>query len=432
MGNSKPRRRLRRRLAFAGLLLLLVATASELISLIGLLIVDGRIDFAEMQQERLQTVIGFERNAPDPLDEVLHPYLGFVLNAGHPETAKVAEQPVAVNQMGFRDQGDLFGPHPKNHRTIAVTGGSVAWYLTQDRPFRLQWQLDNSLDLSELDFQVVPLALSGYKQPQQLMTLSYLLALGARIDVVVNIDGFNEVALHPAENDLKDVFLAFPRGWHERVRELPRDDFVHTLYRHASLRLVRENWARRFSGFPYRYSPTLNLFWRCRDGWLRVQLDRDLEAITAGWLNKTRVYMHTGPAKTYKNDEEMYDELVGLWKRASLQMHQLCQANGIKYIHVLQPNQYFAGSKPMGTEERAIALDPNHKYKPGVVNGYPRLIAAGKELAAEGVEFVDLTMAFSKIREPIYIDNCCHYNDRGNALLAVEIALRIHTPQTDY
>jgi hypothetical protein len=38
----------------------------------------------------------------------------------------------------------------------------------------------------------------------------YLLALGAQIDVVVNIDGFNEVALPPAENLLKKVFPVYP------------------------------------------------------------------------------------------------------------------------------------------------------------------------------------------------------------------------------
>ena len=42
---------------------------------------------------------------------------------------------------------------------------------------------------------VINLGLAGYKQPQQLMTLNYLLALGAEFDIVIALDGFNEVAL---------------------------------------------------------------------------------------------------------------------------------------------------------------------------------------------------------------------------------------------
>jgi len=35
----------------------------------------------------------------------------------------------------------------------------------------------------------------GYKQPQQLLVLSYFLSIGQPFDMVMNIDGFNEVAL---------------------------------------------------------------------------------------------------------------------------------------------------------------------------------------------------------------------------------------------
>ncbi|MFP6770084.1 MAG: hypothetical protein VB859_18050, partial [Planctomycetaceae bacterium] len=93
--------------------------------------------------------------------------------------------------------------------------------------------------------------------------------------------------------------------------------------------------------------------------------------------------------------------------------------------HVLQPNQYVADSKPLTAEEREIAIEPKHKYRPGVIHGYPRLVSAGRQLAAEGVDFLDLTMLFSKTRQPIYIDDCCHYNQQGNDMVADSIADRI-------
>ena len=38
-------------------------------------------------------------------------------------------------------------------------------------------------------------ALPGYKEPQQLLILSDLLALGVRPDVVMTLDGFNETCI---------------------------------------------------------------------------------------------------------------------------------------------------------------------------------------------------------------------------------------------
>ena len=58
---------------------------------------------------------------------------------------------------------------------------------------------------------IVPLCFSheGYKQPQQLLILSYFLSIGQAFDVVVNIDGFNEVAISPL-NDARGLDISMP------------------------------------------------------------------------------------------------------------------------------------------------------------------------------------------------------------------------------
>ncbi len=429
MATIPPARRSGRlkRATFVVITAMLVLAASELISLVGLVIFDGGLSFSEIHDDQRRRSQGFEKNAPPPLDEVLHPFLGWVLNADIPDGVEIAETNFPVNRLGFLDQGNSPTAGNPNRVRVAIVGGSVAWYFSMHGRKRLVERLQQDPRYQGQQIDVVSLALSGYKQPQQLMTLAWLLSLGASFDVVVNIDGFNEVTLHPAENHPKQVHVGYPRGWHERVRELPRSEIVHTLYRHSSLRIVRRDWALWFSElrFPCRYSPSLNLAWRWRDNRLRQQLDQDLSVISSQWLNQARVYMHTGPENGYTNDEEMYDELVALWKRSSLQLHRLCQGNRIGYLHVLQPNQYVAGSKPLTAEEREIAIEPKHKYRPGVIHGYPRLVSAGRQLAAEGVDFLDLTMLFSKTRQPIYIDDCCHYNQQGNDMVADSIADRI-------
>ena len=42
-----------------------------------------------------------------------------------------------------------------------------------------------------------------------------------------------------------------------------------------------------------------------------------------------------------------------------------------------------------------------------------------------GVDFLDLTMVFARTPEAIYIDDCCHYNQLGNRMLADAIADRL-------
>lgn len=61
--------------------------------------------------------------------------------------------------------------------------------------FSLKSVLDRHSATLGKNFIVINFATDGYKQPQQLMILNYLLALGAEFDVVINLDGFNEVSL---------------------------------------------------------------------------------------------------------------------------------------------------------------------------------------------------------------------------------------------
>jgi hypothetical protein len=114
----------------------------------------------------------------------------------------------------------------------------------------------------------------------------------------------------------------------------------------------------------------------------------------------------------------MYEDLARMWKRCSLQMHRLCTAGGMEYYHFLQPNQYLPGSKPMGEEEISVAIRENHPYRTSVEQGYPCLIAQGRDLAARGVHFFDMTMIFENDETPLYDDDCCHLNSRGYNMIA--------------
>ncbi len=73
----------------------------------------------------------------------------------------------------------------------------------------------------------------------------------------------------------------------------------------------------------------------------------------------------------------------------------------------------------------AGAYDPDHPYRPGVLEGYPLLRSAGKSLRENGIAFTDLTTLFYDCRETVYSDRCCHFNRRGNEMIATAIAAEI-------
>jgi hypothetical protein len=115
-------------------------------------------------------------------------------------------------------------------------------------------------------------------------------------------------------------------------------------------------------------------------------------------------------------------ESVAVWERASLVMHRLCDGFGIRYLHAVQPNQYFPGTKPMGAVERRRAIHPYHPYGRAARRGYPLLVKGIERLNAAGVPVADLTRLFAEIEDALYLDNCCHLTADGERRLALAVA----------
>ncbi len=265
--------------------------------------------------------------------------------------------------------------------------------------------------------------MGGYKQPQQLFTLAYFLTLGAHFDLVINLDGFNEVALPPTENTPKGVAPYFPRNWYGRVG-LMEDILLVAVAERAALERGRRRWAKFFAG-PLRYSATANAFWFGNDRILARQIADLQVGVLRALPNRTPGYTITGPRTGPAQPVETYPQLTDIWRSASLQMARLAEANSILYVHFLQPNQYVSGSKPFHPHEMKIAFSDDSPYRPGVLEGYPLLIETGKELVRARVNFYDLTKLFVTRRGALYADDCCHLSDRGYMLVAKEMVRRI-------
>ncbi len=352
---------------------------------------------------------------------VLHPYTGYVPD---PTTHRVAGDPGFSRQaanLGFPfNRNDVFWSPSEERLVIATFGGSFgASFGARSKTLTAAFERVERWRGKRLVF--LNFGVGGYKQPQQLMALNYLLFLGAHFDVVINLDGFNEIALPSTINVPKGYFAHYPRGWVLQVGDLDQD--LRSLVGELTYLLeLRARLARSFAGAPWRFSFTAGLVWKVLDALETGRISRAERAIQDARSEKEMSYQTRGPEWSFSDDAEMYAELVAAWKRASIQMDALCRELGIEYYHFLQPNQYLPGSKPMGAEEHRTAFQEDHPYRGAVEAAYPLLIRAGEELRARGVRFLDLTAIYEDHPEPLYRDSCCHVTGAGYRLVAEAVA----------
>jgi hypothetical protein len=412
--------------------LLVVASLAEVVSRLGLALIGNETsDFAGLGRRKEAVATGQIDDTPGGANAArlltvgtsLHPFLGYVQTPRPVDRAWLDHHHLPINEQGFIDDKPSVQRRAAGRRIVGITGGSVAFFLGSEGVERLRERLAALPAFAGREIVFVRLALGGFKEPQQLATLAYLLSLGGEFDLLINLDGFNEVALYPAEGAPIGANPAYPRAWPRLIDASASPERLRALGAEGFWSHRRRRWATLFSGPALDRSAFATVLWGAGDRWLFRRVERAQEAFRtlAGHLS----YSATGPRIELTSSKEMFAALAAIWEHSSLQLANLCRANGIAYFHFLQPNQYLEGSKPMGSVERQLAIDPNSPHAASIAAGYPLLSAAGARLAAAGVEFTDLTQLFSSVEAPLYKDSYCHFNLEGNRRLADAIADRI-------
>ncbi|MDG1048726.1 MAG: hypothetical protein P8R46_00840 [Planctomycetota bacterium] len=354
--------------------------------------------------------------------EGLHPYLGFLHRA---EPKWDPDKLMTLNQPELYRDGSPLLDGDEQDLIVAIAGGS----LSQDFAHRggaeaLGELLSNQPRFEGRNVRFVALGGGGVKQPQQLFALDWLLVQGARLDLLINLDGFNEVALHELENERNGVAPIYPRHWRLRTSRL---DLAEVIGERAYLQRQRRELASQLLASPLRFSRVRQLIWIARDRRLRHSsraLDQALASFEASGVDD---FVSLGPRQPGSSVDSRRASMVALWRRSSRLLDQACSANGIEYYHFLQPNQYVVGSKPLSEEEDRVAISTELSYGSFVPEAYSLLQRAGDELAGTGVRFHDLTLVFQDHPESIYVDSCCHVNRLGNQILAEAIAAAVES-----
>ncbi len=415
---------------FFGIMLILICIVIELFSLLGYGLIHHAFFSAGNVQSMLNKNLSLEEAVikGEEIDlkwgeyiEIIHPYLGFV---GDPYRNKDAYK---VSEFGFVGSKGVSPILKKSSEKviIGIFGGSVA---KDCYTFAAQSRFKDCLKRTQNEIVVLNFAAGGYKQPQQLLILTYLLSLGAEFDLIVNIDGFNEVALPPTDNIPHSVYPFYPRLWHARTKHILNYEEIKQRGYIEFLKYKKMEWAKLFYTYHLYWSPTFSLLWEYRDRVLSQKLGEQQLKMNDSKVT-SRQYVRQGPEYTYSNDEQLFMDLAKNWFHSSLQMKKLCETNGIYYYHFLQPNQYVEGSKPMSDQETKIALSETMPYKYGVIHGYPILKKFGEQLLNEGVNYTDLTMLFADHHEVLYRDIYCHFNMAGNNLIFDQICQVIRQKQ---
>ena len=302
---------------------------------------------------------------------------------------------------------------------IGLLGGSVA---EDFKPFfqraLSRWFAANNLPRPP---EVLRLALGGAKQPQQALIVANTLLLGGEFDLIVNLDGFNEVVLSELYGLESGVFPFFPSLWHQRVGLNSAD--ILLAGRIEILRREQDRLAAAGETAALRRSALFGLINRYRqesNAAQIIRLNQELMAAAADYSLERH-----GPRSWLEDEGERRQAAARVWYRSSVMLDRLAELAGAEYYHFLQPNQYVPDSKRLSREELALAYSAAAPEKPLVEQSYPLLREFNRDLQRQGINYFDLTGIFADRPETLYRNTCCHLNDRGYELLAAAIVRRL-------
>ncbi|MCB1069978.1 MAG: hypothetical protein KDL31_06450, partial [Kiritimatiellae bacterium] len=158
-----------------------------------------------------------------------------------------------------------------------------------------------------------------------------------------------------------------------------------------------------------------------RSDFLEAQAALQLEARMAELSKGKLSYPQTGPLHwTTDSFDEAMAESAAVWRRAGITLNGMIQARGIPYLHGLQPNQYFPGTRTLTEWEKDNAYngDPESEFYRPLSEGYAYFTNEIPALKNAGVPIVNLTDYLGDPPITIYSDNFSHFNHDGNRLLA--------------
>jgi hypothetical protein len=353
--------------------------------------------------------------------ERFHPFFGFIQ-----KPSDDFRPGFKVNNYGFISPYDYPLKKTKtNQFFIGVFGGSVAsdYAIFQVQNQILPKYLKQLPALKDKEFVILSFATGGYKQPQQLLILNYFLALGQELDMVVNIDGFNEVALSNL-NNINQVDLAMPSIQHIGPLANFANNSLSTKAMQATLR-IQENKTRINQGLSSLQHCSLAACDALTSVYVQHLVNNYKTDVIKFEKERTKPQKNDSGSVIYINNNKSvlqdllaFEEMAWNWAKSSIFMHKVLSASKVHYFHVLQPNQYHQTKRVFGEAEKQIAFNKETPYAKAVQIGYPALFKKFPNLEKNNINILNAVNVFDRTKDAVYVDSCCHYNKAGEVIFS--------------
>ena len=373
-----------------------------------------------------------QKSEADPdvaMRQILHPYVGYQVEGTIKQENCNAQ---TENDCYKRQKVVTDFPLPRKSEEsliIGVLGGSFADGTARIAKQTFIQAFGESGLFGNRQVVVYNLSNGGYKQPQQLMNLAYHYALGAEFDIVINLDGFNEMAASYLGYRDQGLHPAFPVHWNSRVASAISPEYLDLYSQKKLLQQRHAKRAKLWSAVWLRSSPFMNFIWRFVDQENASQLaslDQKI-AIANKSGKRSSDYEALGPDLAFTDWDGFFRDVAQIWVDSSLTMRAMAEGSGAHYYHFLQPNQYIEGNKILSDQERQQFVLAKGGYGNVYKNTHSTLVESAQQLTAQGVNYHDLTYLFKDNPQTLYIDNCCHMNTIGYELVARYIVEKIST-----
>jgi hypothetical protein len=418
----------RRRIATLAINVVIFIVVAEVVCLAVYYVQNGELFYIHPKTYEPLTETQAEATSPN----ALHPYFGPTHRPGVPfsvpeKLLNASARPAVTNNFGFVSPHDYpYSRRNPDEFIIGVFGGSVGLWFCQLGADRLLEELKRSAYFNKKELVALCFSHEGYKQPQQALVLAYFLSIGQELDLVVNIDGFNEVALGRL-NDREGQDISMPSVMH-------MDPLVN-LVNQSTLTPEKLESLAQIGRYKRQMNALAERIHRNRIASVNFVLEQYFEIISKRHVaelykfaglpsnpsNSSLVYVT--PKTRERPGLELFEDIARNWVGASALMNELLSSRSVPYFHVLQPNQYHT-QRRFADDEARVALNQASPFKEGVEKGYPILVrtVSSGVWQKNGVRFLDATRIFDREPSPVYMDDCCHYTVRGNRILADYIA----------
>lgn len=340
----------------------------------------------------------------------VHPFAGWS-NVATDEFAAQMARETAVEDPRFFD--------------LLVLGGSVAGDFAGSGAVHLASMLEADARLGGRSVRVWGFARPSHRAPQPLGWCEWLLALGARPDAVLIIDGFNEAAMS-LENARLGSHPAYPAFHYWSPLASGSNFDPESLDLVADVRIARREQLRiaaRARDWGFHNSALLTRISESRLRGAKVEIDAAAALLRARQAAGAADDVSLRGPPFVGDDRTAVEVAVECWASAARSLHAVCAARDIPCLQIVQPTLADAGSKRPTEDERrnASAIDA---WREGVEIGYPMLRERARELSAAGLHVVDATRAFAEVDETLFTD-VVHFDEHGNRVLADWIAPRL-------